>query len=73
MSGMIINSNKMPGRTVIFPRDIQNITGVKDRTARLILQRVRLVYNKSKHEFVTIAEFAAATGIDEMTIREYIK
>jgi hypothetical protein len=69
---MTTKTHKVPARVVIYTRDVQNITGVKERTARYVLQRVRLAFGKTQGEFVTIAEFCAVTGIEEETVRSYI-
>jgi hypothetical protein len=70
---MITKINKVPGRIVVYGRDVQNITGLKERSARYVLQRVRLAYGKAQGEYVTIEEFCAFTGIDEKLVKEYIR
>lgn len=52
-------------RIVIYAKDVENITGRKERTARKILQSIREKLGKEKNEFVTIREFCEYTGIQE--------
>ncbi len=65
-------SNQLPPRVVLYPRDVENITGRRGRTARQLLQKIKLALGKSKSEFITIQEFAYFTGIDEELIREFL-
>lgn len=57
-------------RAVIYPRDVENVTGCKPRTAQNLLQTIRMVLEKEKFQFITVAEFCAFTGIDEDLVRE---
>jgi len=61
---------RIPQRVVIHPKDVENITGLKPRSARHLLQTLREMMGKEKFQFVTIYEFCAFTGIDEETVRE---
>jgi hypothetical protein len=70
---MALPQKKFPTRVVLYPRDIENITGRSDRTARRLLQKIRLALGKSHGEFVTIKEFCSLCGIDEDLIQEFIK
>jgi hypothetical protein len=63
---------KTPGRVVIYPKDIVNITGVSIRTAQRMLQSIRLSQGKTKEQFVTINEFCLYCAFDEDYVREYI-
>ena len=56
-------------RVVIHSKDVANITGCKDRTARHTLQSIKQALGKHKFQFVTVYEFCAITGIDEETVR----
>jgi hypothetical protein len=42
---------------VIYAKDITNITGKKERTARMITSQIRCKYNKKSGDFITIYEF----------------
>ena len=59
-------------RTVIYPKDIQRITGKSERTGRRILDRIREQKGKEKHQLITVSEFAHYTGIDVETVQDYI-
>jgi hypothetical protein len=62
----------VPNRIVIYPRDVQNITGCRERTARHILQQIRIANNKSPDHFVTITEFCAFRGLKEEEVRQFL-
>lgn len=64
---------KIPARIVLYPRDVENITGRSGRTARKLLQKIRIAVGKSPDEFVTIQEFCGFYGISEELVREFIK
>lgn len=59
-------------RTVIYPKDIQRITGKSERTGRRILERIRKVNGKEKHQLITVSEFSNYIGIDAETIQSYL-
>ena len=56
------NKPKNP-RVVIYPKDIQLLTGKSYRYAVKLHNQIRTLLNKEKHEFLTIYEFADYTGI----------
>jgi len=64
---------KMPPRIFLYPKDVENITGLSDRTARSIVQRIKQTFGKSSHQFVTVKEFCLFYGIDEELIRDFLK
>ncbi len=53
---------------VIYPKDVEAITGRSLRTAQLLLQAIRQKLGKGKNDFVTIQEFAKHTGFNEEDI-----
>jgi len=55
---------KKPKRICIYPKDIQRITGRSERYGRNILSEIKIKLNKEPHQFVTIHEFAAYSGLD---------
>lgn len=65
-------SNRLPQRVVLYPKDIENITGRRGRTARRLLKKIRDALGKSKNEFVTIQEFCYFTGIEEELVRDFL-
>lgn len=63
----------LPNRIIIYAKDVVNITGKKERTARNLLARIRLANGKSKGDFVTIEEFCAFTGIKPEHVTSFLK
>ncbi|WMN06903.1 hypothetical protein QYS48_34185 [Marivirga arenosa] len=59
-------------RTVIYPKDIQRITGKSERTGRRILEKIRERKGKEKHQMITVSEFADYTGIDAEIVQQYL-
>jgi len=67
------SNNPIPSRVVLYPRDVENITGRRGRTARKLIQKIRDTLGKSKDEFITIKEFSLFTGIDEELIKDFLQ
>ena len=65
--------SKIPLRVVIYPKDVQNITGLGDRAARKLIQKIKTGLGKSKSMFLTVHEFSLCTGIPEELIRDFLK
>jgi hypothetical protein len=63
----------IPNRIVISARDIENITGRRERTAREILQRIRRAYRKEPGQFVTVREFCQFTGLKEEDVNQFLQ
>ncbi|MBN7817495.1 hypothetical protein [Algoriphagus pacificus] len=59
-------------RCVIYPKDIQNITGRSERYGQVILSKIRIIFRKKPHQFVTVDEFAEFSGIPKDTIESFI-
>ncbi|MCU7549226.1 hypothetical protein OCK74_08870 [Chitinophagaceae bacterium LB-8] len=62
----------VPTRIVIYAKDISNITGKKERTARKIIAQIRRRYNKKPGDLITIYEFCEHTGISEERVRQFL-
>ena len=62
-----------PHRIVIYPKDVTNITGMRQRTAGKLLNMIRQENGKSRSAFVTLYEFARFTEIDEEYIRPFLR
>ena len=62
----------LPARIVIYPKDIENITGRRPRTAQDILRKIKKHYNKSKFDFITIHEFCEFMRMKEEFVREFL-
>ncbi|NLR58898.1 hypothetical protein HGH93_12350 [Chitinophaga polysaccharea] len=63
----------VPNRIVIYAKDVMNITGRSERTARKILQQVRKTNGKGRSAFVTVAEFCRYAGLEESSVQEFLK
>ena len=70
---MATSLRKMPLRVVVYPKDVENITGRSERTARKLLQKIKQATGKSKDAFVTVKEFCLFTGIDEELIKDFLQ
>ena len=62
----------VPIRIVIYAKDISNITGKKERTARKIIAQIRRKYNKKPGDFITVYEFCEYTGLNEERVRQFL-
>ncbi|TWF39604.1 hypothetical protein FHW36_10541 [Chitinophaga polysaccharea] len=62
----------VPNRIVIYAKDVMNITGRSERTARKILQQIRQANGKRKGDMVTVAEFCQFIKIDENQISAFL-
>jgi len=70
---MKTTTSRLPIRVVLYPKDVENITGRRGRTARKLLQKIRDALGKSKDEFITIKEFCLFTGIDEDLVKDFLQ
>ncbi|MDX2189308.1 MAG: hypothetical protein SFY32_05555 [Bacteroidota bacterium] len=65
--------NRIPNRIVIYTKDIQNITGRKERTARKLMSELKRKVGKQEYGFLTVEEFCKLTGFKEEQIRPFLK
>ncbi|MCK7554048.1 hypothetical protein MKQ70_03085 [Chitinophaga sedimenti] len=65
---MPISHKMIPRRMVVYSKDVQNITGRSERTARALLQKIRVLKGKKKGQFVSVAEFCDFTGLQESEV-----
>ena len=63
----------LPKRIIVYTKDVVNITGKKERTARNLLARIRKANNKSKTDLVTIEEFCAFTRLRPEHVITFLK
>lgn len=59
-------------RIIIYPKDIQLITGKSERYGRNIIQKIKDHYNKEPHQLVSIKEFCNYMGLEEEEIMSRI-
>jgi hypothetical protein len=50
-------------RIIIYPKDIQRITGKSERYGRLLIKRIKDHFKKEEHQFVSVEEFCDYTGL----------
>ncbi|MAP80990.1 MAG: hypothetical protein CL526_07860 [Aequorivita sp.] len=62
-----------PSRIVIYPKDIQLLTGKSYRHALYLNKEIRAYLRKKKHHLLTIYEFADYTGIPPNIIQLHLK
>ena len=64
---------KIPRRMVIYPRDVENITGRRPSTARAILSRIKKLYHKKRGDFLTVPEFCEYMNMDEELVMSFLE
>ncbi|MCA6380982.1 MAG: hypothetical protein IM574_13380 [Cytophagales bacterium] len=50
-------------RIIIYPKDIQRITGKSERHGSLLIRRIKDHFKKEDHQLVSIYEFCSYTGL----------
>lgn len=50
-------------RLCVYPKDVQRITGKSERYGRMLLLKIRESFKKEEHQFISIEEFCAYTGL----------
>jgi hypothetical protein len=69
---MPIATRKIPRRMVIYPKDLEMITGRSSRTCRSMIDKLRKTLGKSKQQFVTVHEFCTFYGLEEDYVKEFL-
>jgi hypothetical protein len=59
-------------RIVIYSKDIEKITGRSGRYARKVMAILRKDLGKQRHQFVSLGEFCAYTGLPEEEVMQYL-
>ena len=65
--------NTIPNRLAIYTKDIQNITGRSERTARKMLAAMRKRFNKQRGGFITVEEFCSYAGFKVEQVERFLK
>jgi hypothetical protein len=60
-------------RIIIYPKDVQRITGKSERFSRSLLKQIKNTLSKEEHQFITIQEFCKYAGLDAQEVYELIK
>jgi hypothetical protein len=68
-----ITMKTVPNRIIIYTKDVVNITGKKERTARNLMSRIRAANGKSKSDLITIDEFCAFTRLKPEHVITFLK
>jgi hypothetical protein len=63
---------RVPKRICIYSKDVQNITGRKEKTARRLLHTIKQKLGKSNDSFITIQEFCEHTGISQEEVSKFM-
>lgn len=59
-------------RIIIYPKDVQRITGKSERYGRQLIRKIKDEQKKEEHQLITTHEFAQFTGIDQDLIDQFI-
>jgi len=59
-------------RIIIYPKDVQRITGKSDRYGRQLLSKIKQELSKKPHQFVCIDEFCQFTGLKAEQVAPYL-
>ncbi len=59
-------------RIIIYPKDVQRITGKSERYGRILLKRIKDHLKKDDHQFVSIEEFCSYTGLKNEQVAKYL-
>lgn len=60
-------------RIVIYPKDVQLITGRGLRYAQRILRIIRKRLGKKEHQFVTLEESSEFSGLSVQDLEQYLR
>lgn len=65
-------THPIPPRVVVYVKDVENITGKKNRTARRMYLQIKKQAGKTEQELLTVQDFCKITGIPEEVVRSYL-
>lgn len=60
-------------RLVIYPKDVQRITGKSEKYGRKLIRKIKEDLMKEQHQYVSITEFCRFTGLDREDVIQYLK
>jgi len=60
-------------RICIYPKDVSLILGKSVQQARRILSVIKDAYGKDQKQYISIAEFALYTGLDQEEVKSMCK
>ena len=63
---------KIPGRIVLYARDVQNITGKSLRSSQRLIQKIRRINGDAIGSFVTMKEICKYCKVEEEEVQKFI-
>jgi hypothetical protein len=60
-------------RLVIFPKDIQIITGRSDRYGRKLIKKIKEHFKKEQYQVVSIQEFCQYMGLQQDVVARQLR
>lgn len=60
-------------RICIYPADVEMIFDLSDRSARKLIQKIKIFYHKKPHQLVTIFEFCEYMDVRLNDIAKYLR
>ena len=60
-------------RLVINVTDLMLMIGISERTARRLMKRMKMYFNKEQSDLITVNEFCTFTGLDKNDVEEYLR
>jgi hypothetical protein len=70
---MIGAFNKQAQRLFLYTKDVEIIAGVCNRSARRILERIKILLGKHSGQVVTVKEFCHCYGLNEDDVRRLMR
>jgi hypothetical protein len=65
--------NMRPRRLVVYPKDVEDITGRSPQTARRLIAAIKRALGKTRDQFVTIRDFCLYYGMQEDLVVQFIR
>lgn len=63
---------KFPKRIVIYPEDVENLTGWSPRSVRRFFKKIRERAGKKNGDILTVTDFCNQTGLTEEQVRPFM-
>ena len=60
-------------RICVYPADVQELTGRSENYSRALIRKIKRHLGKEKHQYVTIEEFCAYSGLSLDLVKTVIK
>jgi hypothetical protein len=57
---------------IIYPKDVQRITGKSNRYGRQLLNKIKMQLSKEPHQFISVEEFCQFTGLASEQVIQYL-